>query len=74
MNQIDIVGFGNANHTRNIEISADGAFACIEFVGFIGFETVGAETVFGRVDGDGGEAKFSCGAKHANRNLAAVGD
>ena len=40
----------------------------------VGLESVQREFVLFRIDGDGLEAEFGCGAKYPNCDLAAIGD
>ena len=65
---------GYPDHARNIEIGLDRPFAFANEIGLVGLEAVKREAIFTGVDCDGAEAQLSCRAKHANGNLAPVGD
>ena len=58
----------------DVEVSADGAFALADQIGFVRLEAVDAEAVLLRVDGHGAQAQFSGGAKDADGDFAAIGD
>ena len=56
------------------EVGLYGAEVVSDLVGFVGFEAVEGEFIFGGVDGDGADAEFAGGAEDADSDLAAVGD
>ena len=73
MNRVHFPFPRDLHDPRDVEIRLDGAFALADQVGFVGLEAMQAQPVFLRINGDGAQAEFVCGAQNADGDFAAVG-
>ena len=74
VNKIDVLFLGQRDDSRNIEISTHRAFALANEISFISLETVDAEAVLLRINGDGAHAQFGGRAKNTDGDFVAIGD
>ena len=74
MDRVDIMLLGDRHDPLDVEVGPNRLTGPADEIGFIGLETVEGEAVFVGIDGHGPHAEFVGGAKHADRDLAAVGD
>ena len=73
MDRVDAMLLGDRHDPLDVEVGADRLAGPADEIGFVGLEAVEGEAVFVGIDGHGPHAEFVGGAKHADRDLAAVG-
>ena len=64
----------DANDVVHVEISRERPLAFADLVGLACAETMQRQAILGRVDADGRNVQLARRAKHADRDLAAIGD
>ena len=74
MDRVDVMLLGDRDDPLDVEVGPNRLTGPADEIGFIRLETVEGEAVFVGIDGHGPDAEFMGGAKHADRDLAAVGD
>ncbi len=74
MDGVNAVRLRDSDNPVDIQIGANRLPFAADAIGLIGLEAVQGVAVFLRINGDGANAQLMGGAKHADRNLAAIGD
>jgi hypothetical protein len=74
VDRVDSLFLGDGHDAIDVEIGSNRLAGLAHQICLIGLEAMKGEAVFVGVDRHGANAKFVGGAKHPDRDLAAVGD